>query len=106
MKLGEDLLRKAFINKAQLKEALEAQLIYGGHLGTCLMELGYISEKTLGHVLAEALSVGYVPRESFENIPRYVIATLTDRLVERYQAIPFRMQDKLLEIAMVDPKDL
>ncbi len=106
MKLGEVLLQKAFINKAQLKEALEAQLIYGGHLGTCLMELGSVTEKTLGRVLAEVLGVGHVPRESFENIPGYVTATLTDRLVDRYQAVPFRLQDKLLDVAMVDPKDL
>lgn len=106
MKVGEVLLHKAFINKAQLKEALDAQLSYGGHLGTCLMELGYVTEKTLGHVLAEVLGVGYAPRESFENIPPHVTACLSERLVDRYQAIPFQLQDRLLDVALVAPKDL
>ena len=106
MKLGEVLVRKGLITRAQLKEALDAQLIYGGHLGTCLMELGYVTERRLGDVLAEFLDVGFAPAEYFLNIPRYVTATLTDRVVETHQAVPFRLQDRILDVAMVDPKDL
>jgi hypothetical protein len=106
MKLGEVLVQKGLITKSQLKEALEAQLIFGGHLGTCLMELGFVTERLLGNVLAESLGVGYAPPEFFENIPRYVTSSLTDRLVDKHQVVPFRLQDRLLDIAMVDPKDL
>ncbi len=106
MKLGEILVQKQLIDKAQLKEALEAQLIFGGHLGTCLMELGYPPEQDLASVLAEAHEVGMAPPGWFESVPKYVTSALNDRLVEKHQAVPFRLQDKGLDVAMVNPKDL
>lgn len=106
MKIGEVLVQKGLITKAQLKEALEAQLIFGGHLGTCLMELGFVTERLLGNVLAESLGVGYAPPEFFENIPRYATAAIADHLADRHQVVPFRLQDRVLDVAMVDPRDL
>src|SRR6185503_19301346 len=85
MKIGEILIQRGLINKAQLKEALDAQLIFGGNLGTCLMELGYLSERRLGAVLAEIFDVEYAPPEYFDNIPRFVTSALNARLVERHQ---------------------
>jgi len=106
MKVGEVLVQKGLITRQQLKEALEAQLIYGGHLGTCLLELGAVTERLLGNVLAEVLDVGFAPPELFENIPRFTTSTIPDRLVDKHQAIPFRLQDRILDVALVDPKNL
>jgi hypothetical protein len=106
MKIGEFLVQQGLINKFQLKEALEAQLIFGGHLGTCLMERGFITERQIGKVLSEILGVGYAPPEFFEKIPQLVIETLPDKLVDRHLAIPFRLQDRILDTAMVRPQDL
>ena len=106
MKLGEVLVRKGLITKVQLKAALEAQLIYGGHLGTCLMEQGYLTERMLGNILSEFLDVGFAPAELFHNIPRNVTEKLTERVVETHQVVPFRLQERVLDVAMVDPRDL
>ncbi len=106
MKIGEILIDKGLLTKAQLKEALEAQLIFGGHLGTCLLELGYITERRLGAVLAEIFAVDYAPPELFENIPRFATDAIGDRLVDRHRVVPFRLSDRTLDVAMVDPKDL
>jgi hypothetical protein len=105
MKLGEILIRKGLIEQAQLKEALDAQLIFGGHLGTCLMELGYVTEQNLATVLGEAHEVGVAPAGWYENIPKFV-TSVDDRLAERHLAIPFRLQDRQIDVAMVNPKDL
>ena len=69
MRLGESLIQRGFITESQLKEALHAQLIYGGHLGTCLIELGYVNERQIGHVLADLFDVPYASVEMFEEIP-------------------------------------
>jgi type II secretion system (T2SS) protein E len=106
MRIGEFLVQKSLINKNQLKEALEAQLIFGGHLGTCLMERGHLAERQLGRVLAEMLGVEYAPPEFFDKIPRTVVDLLPEKLVERHRAIPFRLQERTLDTAMVDPQDL
>jgi hypothetical protein len=42
MKLGEILIRDGVLTKRQLDIALKAQLLVGGHLGTNLIELGYV----------------------------------------------------------------
>ena len=106
MKLGEFFIRKGIINQAQLEEALRAQLIFGGHLGTCLMELGFLEEHTLGEALAEVFNVGYAPPSLFENVPKAVISLLSTRLVEKHHAVPFEHAHRLLHVAMIDPKNL
>src|SRR5882724_1237205 len=53
MKLGTLLLRNAAIGLTQLEAALRNQVLYGGRLGTNLVELGYIDLELLSAYLAE-----------------------------------------------------
>ena len=53
MKLGTLLLRNAAIGLSQLEAALRSQVLYGGRLGTNLVELGYIDLELLSAYLAE-----------------------------------------------------
>lgn len=53
MKLGTLLLRNAAIGLSQLEAALRNQVLYGGRLGTNLVELGYIDLELLSVYLAE-----------------------------------------------------
>ena len=53
MKLGTLLLRNAAIGLSQLEAALRNQVLYGGRLGTNLVELGYIDLEMLSAYLAE-----------------------------------------------------
>src|SRR6478735_1557267 len=53
MKLGTLLLRNAAIGLAQLEAALRNQVLYGGRLGTNLVELGFIDLEMLSTYLAE-----------------------------------------------------
>jgi hypothetical protein len=106
MRLGEFFVSKGIITNAQLEEALKGQLIFGGHLGTCLLEMGYISEETLGRSLSELFGVGYAPPHLFENIPRAAIERLPRRLVEKHLAVPFDLRERNLDVALMDPKNL
>ena len=99
MKIGEYLIQKGIINEKQLQEALRAQLIYGGHLGTCLMELGYIEENALGHVLAQIYKVPYANPHLFVDILQTVIQALPARVVEKLHAVPFDLREKVLHVA-------
>ena len=53
MKLGTLLLRNAAISLTQLEAALRAQVIYGGRLGTNLVELGFVDLDALSMHLGE-----------------------------------------------------
>ncbi len=106
MRLGEFFVSKGIITIAQLEEALKGQLIFGGHLGTCLLEMGYITEEVLGRSLSELFGVGYAPPHLFENIPRAAIERLPRRLVEKHFAVPFDLRERNLDVALMDPKNL
>jgi hypothetical protein len=106
MRLGELLVLKGIITEPQLSAALEAQKARGGHLGTCLIELGYVDDRCLGKTLAEAVGVDYAQRELLLNVAGYVISVVPKGIVEKHQVIPFGLQNTSLHVAMVDPTDV
>jgi len=106
MRLGEILTNRGLIDDRQLSEALEAQVIYGGHLGTCLIELGAIDERQLGEVLAEVSGLEVAGPDVFRDIPLWVIESIPARLAEKHQVVPFHRHDRNLDVALIDPKDL
>jgi len=104
--LGEELVAHGAIDEKQLDKALKAQLVHGGHLGTCLIELGYIDERRLGETLAAILGVQHAESACFHNIPDTVLESVPRDLVEKHGAVPFRLEDRTLHVAMMAPKDL
>lgn len=106
MRLGESFIRSGVITQAQLDEALHAQLIYGGHLGTCLMELGHVDEFQLGRALADLFAVPCASTDLLRKVRLPVVKSTPAKLVERHQAVPLELRGKTLRIAMVNPKDL
>ena len=105
-RIGEALIEKGLIAPAQLETALKNQLILGGHLGTCLLELEFVDEEQLGKVLTEVLGVPYASPAMLRRIPESVIRALPKRLVAEYRAVPIGFKDSTLHVAMMDPRDL
>lgn len=108
MKLGTLLLRDAIISLNQLETALRTQVLYGGKLGTNLVELGFIDLDTLGNYLADVLGVPHATGEQFEAADPAVIATFTPELADLYTAIPLGFlpdRASAMLVAMVDPRD-
>jgi hypothetical protein len=106
MRLGQVLIQNGIIDDAQLKAALDAQLIYGGHLGTCLVELGFVEVDLLAGVLSKQFSVDAADRERILKIDPLVIGSLPAALVVKHEVIPFDLKQRVLHVAMVDPKNL
>lgn len=105
-RLGEALIAKGLLTPHQLDEALQAQLISGGHLGTSLLDLGFIDEQSLGETLAEMQRLNLATRETLDEIPRCVLDLLPAQLAERHLAVPIKVEDKSLHLAAADPKNL
>lgn len=105
-KLGEILIERGLITPAQLSKALTSQLIFGGHTGTCLLDLGMIDEDSLGEALALSANVSYAPFATLANIPADVIRILPRRMAERYHAIPIKRVDDRLHVALSNPRNL
>lgn len=100
------LLNAGLINRDQFEEALRNRVLYGGKIGTSLIELGYIREEDLARFLSDKLSVPYVHPDQLLHIPPEVIALLPRELALKYGAIPLSLERKRLSLVMADPSDL
>ena len=100
-KIGELLVERKLITRSQLARALQTQLISGGHLGTCLVELGYTDVDRLGETLADALKMRYARPEMLCGLPEWVLGALTPEQVEKYQVVPIGREDRTVHLAVI-----
>lgn len=106
LKLGEMLVRNSIITLDQLEEALKYQVIFGGKLGTNLIELGYLDEEAIARFLSEKIGVPYVHHDRLMDIPANVIKRIPPDLAKKYRVIPLSIEKKRLMLVMADPSDL
>jgi len=103
MRLGEQLLKDGLVTAEGLEEALEAQVVHGGRLGTNLVELGLLSEvdlaKTLGTLHNSAFASGeMVPDpKAMELVP--------PNQADDKELLPMRVDATRLSVAVVNPHD-
>ena len=103
--LGQQLLTAGFISERQLEEALTTQRRTSGLLGETLVTLGHLRPSILGPILAKALGVGYVnPREC--EILQGVVDLVPESFIRTHRAMPLRVEEGRLFVAMVDPLNL
>lgn len=105
-KLGELLLEREWIQRGDLLRALRQQQQVGGRLGTCLLEMGTISEEELVHVLGVQHGSDPVSIQEIRQIPEDVRALLSAKFAVRCKAVPVKASHSKVHIAMVDPRDL
>lgn len=106
IKLGEMLIKAGIITSAQLDEALKSQVIFGGRLGTNLIEMGCLEEEELAHVLSEKLRVPCVDPGDLMELPPETIALIPVEIAEKYRVIPLKLENRRLSLVMADPSDL
>jgi len=102
-----DMLQNAgLISKEQFDEALKNRVLYGGKIGTSLIELGYVREDDLARFLSSKLAVPFIAAERLLAIPQETIRLITPDLALTYRAIPLHRDKKRLYLVMADPADL
>lgn len=106
MKVGSMLVKHRVITEAQLEEALRNQVIFGGKIGTNLIELGYITADRLAEFLSKNKGVPAATQKNLENIPPEVIAILPPEVVKKHHVLPISLEKRRLTVAMVEPADL
>jgi len=107
VKLGELLIEQGKITAGQLEEALKYQVIFGGKLGTNLLEMGFLEEEDIARILSKKLGVPFMESAShFASIPEEVIALIPRELAVKHQVVPVKLENRKLSLAMLDPSDL
>jgi len=105
-RLGEILIENGIVTKKQLEEAVESQVIFGGKIGTNLVELGYISVNSLAVFLSLQHGVQLPPYSQIENIPPDILSLIPKEMVKKYRVIPFKKENKTLHLIMEEPENL
>lgn len=104
-RVGDLLLEAGVITRDQLNEALRHQARAGGRLGTNLVELGFVDEKTLANFLAKQLSIPACSAAQVDRITPGVLQLVTAQMADRLRCIPVREDAGKLWVAMADPTD-
>lgn len=106
LELGQMLVDDGLITKEQLQEAIYNQVIFGGKLGTNILEFGYIDEETLARYLARQHRVKTVRLSDLAGINPALIKIISKRVAEKYKAIPLRLDGKKLYMVMANPSEM
>jgi hypothetical protein len=102
---GKFLMRRGALTRAQLDEATQSQVVFGGRLGTNLIELGYLRLGELEKHLSEHLGIPVPPAPWLERPAREALSAVPKALVERYGVLPLALEERTLHLAMLDPRD-
>ena len=108
MKLGTLLLRNAAIGLSQLEAALRNQVLYGGRLGTNLVELGFIDLELLSTYLAELSGFAVATPALLDDADKTLLDKLGSDDAHRLRAVPLGYLgngNDTVAVALVDPTD-
>ncbi|MFZ3208934.1 MAG: hypothetical protein WA140_08870 [Geobacteraceae bacterium] len=106
IKLGQLLINEKIITPEELDEALQSQVVFGGRLGSILIELGLVEEDELARLLSKKLQTPYAPQQMFEDISTDILALVPKEFILKHRVIPLGIEQRRLNLAMSDPSDL
>ena len=103
-RIGDILIEMKACTAQELQAGLKTQSIFGGRLGTNLIELGIVDERQLAAALSRAHGIPCVG-EDVEPEPDAIVA-VSGELVARYGVIPLHADSRRLRVAIADPRNL
>ena len=104
-KIGEILVAQGKTTEEQVDEALAIQRTDPRSIGKILVSLGYISEDDLAQALSMRLNVEYVALFEVQVDPE-VLGIIEEDVLLQHKAVPLRIEDGRLIVAMTDPNDI
>jgi len=107
-RLGDVLVEREVVTRAQLDAALEAQQGLLGsrrRLGHVLCDLGFTGEREIAEALADALGLDFVDL-SRHTVSPDVVRVLPRSVAERAAVLPLTRDGKHLTIAAADPTNV
>ena len=102
--LGEVLVARGIVTDAQVKTALQLQGSSGKRLGEVLVDTGALDERGLVNTLADYFGMPVIDlrRAAPEAI---AVALLPEEVARELLAIPVRLDDEALHVAVAQPSD-
>lgn len=103
-RLGELLRAEQLIDTDRLDQALRTQVVWGGRLGTNLIELGAIDLDTLTRILGQQHAVPAALARHFDKADPELQALLPAELARQFSVVPLvRLSPARVAVVSVDP---
>jgi len=104
-RLGERLIAAGLLTHEQLEQALRAQVVWGGRLGTNLVELGCVDLDTLATALGAQHGLPPALGRHFDRADRGLQEDFPQELAAKYEVVPLlRFGDPTrIAIVSIDP---
>jgi type IV pilus assembly protein PilB len=103
--LGASLVRRGRLNAEGLEQALAEQERSGLPLGRVLVGLGLITTRDLAEALAEQHGLAFVDLSETQ-MDDEAVALLPESVARRYEAVPVRVENGSLVVAVADPTNI
>jgi len=104
-RLGRLLIDNGLITEEALNAALEDQAASGERLGHYLVEKNLVQESDLVRLLSDQYGVPAADIDELEVLSN-LLELVPAEMARRYLVVPVQVDDKVLEVAMVDPTDV
>jgi hypothetical protein len=106
-RLGEILLSEKLLTSKELDSALENQALHGVKLGTCLVEMGYVSDDDLARCLGKKMGKAFLSKDQLLEFGVQNLSVISPSAIKKHRIIPVGIQGRALRIATdhdVSPK--
>src|SRR5947209_8769961 len=102
MMLGEILIQEGHLTQEGLEEALDWQVLYGGRLGTNLLELRLVEEEHFAQALGKQLGAEVTFGEI--QLDPAMIGVIPKHVADRSEMIPWKLDKRRLKILCIEIK--
>ncbi len=100
------LLEEGLLKISQLKEAWSLNASSNKPILEVLLENGFITEKQALIAKAKRINIDFIDLENYELENTDVFKIIPETIIRKYCAIPFKLDEDKVYVAMKDPEDL
>jgi len=101
-KIGEVLIREGHLTQEGLEEALDWQVLYGGRLGTNLLELKLVGEEQLARALGKQLGAEVAWGEL--SMDPALVSAVPKHIADRQEMVPWKLEKRRLKVLCCEIK--
>src|SRR5438046_4477481 len=101
-KIGEILISEGHLTQEGLDEALDWQVLYGGRLGTNLLELKLVEEEQLARSLGKQL--GAEVAWGLLVVEPALVSAVPRHIADRHEMVPWKLEKRRLKVLCCELK--
>lgn len=104
-RLAQALVSEGLLKPWDIEEALQRQVLFGGSLGTNLLEGGVLKEDELNAVLGKAHKLPVAGKQEIDEIGAHIPRLFPQVFAESYRLVPFKLDGNSLGVLVDAPPD-